>query len=73
MNYCKTCLYPSKTVNLNFHKSEMCSACLAHEKYNKISEFAKKCGGGFQTARRKNWIDEICSHMPRKYRSPQLK
>ena len=37
MNYCKTCLYPSKTVNLNFHKSEMCSACLAHEKYNKIS------------------------------------
>ena len=38
MKYCSNCLYPIRTVNLNFNKTGICSACETAYKYNKISK-----------------------------------
>ncbi len=38
MKYCSKCLYPARGINLNFDTTGICSACLAHDKYNQISD-----------------------------------
>lgn len=34
------------------------------DKYSSRSEFQTKCGSAYQIARKNDWLDDICSHMP---------
>ena len=38
MNYCKSCVYPFKAVNLNISDQGVCSACITAKKFEELSD-----------------------------------
>jgi N-acetyl sugar amidotransferase len=68
MKYCSNCLYPIRTVNLNFNKTGICSACESASKYNQIPdtewEKRKKIFLDIVTENRKNSESEYDCMIP---------
>ena len=38
MKYCKKCVYPDITVNLNIQDDDICSSCKTHESFQSLKK-----------------------------------